>query len=125
MNSRWKRSNHGIIAGVCSGLANTFDIPSWVVRFVWILSTLTFGSGILFYIMCSISLPREDKVDKAQLPIFLGVCSRLNNTLKTDIGLLRLFCLLLTLFSFGFTLLIYIVLHFLINESKLSERDVN
>jgi len=45
------------ICGVCGGIAEYFDIDSTVIRLLWILATLFFGSGIFCYIICALVMP--------------------------------------------------------------------
>ena len=48
------------IAGFCGGLAEYFGIDSTVVRLVYVLLTiLSFGFGILFYLIAWIIVPRN------------------------------------------------------------------
>ena len=45
------------ICGVCGGIAEYFDIDSTVIRLLWILATLFFGSGIFCYIILALVMP--------------------------------------------------------------------
>jgi phage shock protein C len=45
------------IAGVCSGLADYFDIDPTIVRVVWLLAVLCAGTGLLLYVILWIVLP--------------------------------------------------------------------
>ena len=42
------------LCGVCGGIAEYFEIDSTVIRLLWVLATLFFGSGILCYIICAL-----------------------------------------------------------------------
>ncbi|MEJ6952553.1 PspC domain-containing protein [Natronospora cellulosivora (SeqCode)] len=46
-----------MLGGVCGGLANYFDIDSTIVRLVFVLLFLGFGSGLLAYIIAWILIP--------------------------------------------------------------------
>jgi phage shock protein PspC (stress-responsive transcriptional regulator) len=50
-----------VVGGVCSGLAHYFDIdPVWI-RLIYVLFTaLTVGTGILFYILLMVIIPRAE-----------------------------------------------------------------
>lgn len=113
----WYRSLDGIVGGVCQGIAEKFSISPWLVRVLWLICIMFFGTGLLLYFILLISLPREDKLIEAQQPVFLGVCTRLNAYVKSDIGLLRTFCCFLAVMSFGATIILYVLLHFIL-ESK-------
>ena len=45
------------LCGVCGGIAEYFEIDSTVIRLLWVLATLFFGSGILCYVICALSMP--------------------------------------------------------------------
>ena len=45
------------IFGVCSGLANYFDMDPTVVRILFAASVLFFGTGILLYLIMAFVMP--------------------------------------------------------------------
>ncbi len=47
------------LLGVCSGLANYFDLDPTVVRVLFIVSFITFGAGLLLYIVLAIVMPHK------------------------------------------------------------------
>ena len=47
------------ISGVCSGMADYFDIDINVVRILWALSILLAGCGLLAYLILAICLPEK------------------------------------------------------------------
>lgn len=51
-----------MVAGVCGGLAEYFDIDSVLVRLLWVLFTLCIGSGVLLYIIAFLIMPTESDV---------------------------------------------------------------
>lgn len=48
-----------MIAGVCAGIAEYFDIDPTVVRLAWVLLSLFVGCGILAYIIALIIMPKK------------------------------------------------------------------
>ena len=48
-----------MIAGVCGGVAEYFEIDPTIVRLVWILLCMGAGSGILLYILAAILMPED------------------------------------------------------------------
>jgi phage shock protein C len=50
-----------ILGGVCGGMAEYFNIDPTIVRILWILFSLAYGSGILAYIIAWIIIPRNPK----------------------------------------------------------------
>jgi len=47
------------IFGVCGGIAEYFNIDPVLVRVLWIVLSLMFGSGILAYIIAALIIPEE------------------------------------------------------------------
>lgn len=47
------------IAGVCSGVAEYFNIDATVVRVAWALLTLCYGVGLVAYIVGALVMPNE------------------------------------------------------------------
>ncbi len=43
--------------GVCSGLANYFDVDPTIMRVLFVISVLGFGSGILIYLILAVIMP--------------------------------------------------------------------
>ena len=50
-----------VIAGVCSGIGNYFDMDPVVIRLIWVVLTIFSGffMGILAYIIAWIIIPEE------------------------------------------------------------------
>lgn len=48
-----------MIAGVCAGLGNYFDIDSVIVRILFVVLALAGGPGILLYLILWIVMPEE------------------------------------------------------------------
>ena len=57
---RLKRDpNNKIIGGVCSGIANYFDVDPVLVRVIFAVALFGFGVGPLAYILMLIIMPEE------------------------------------------------------------------
>lgn len=61
---RLYRTEHGaaMLCGVCSGIAEYFNIDPSIVRLVWAALVIMGGTGILLYIIAAIILPRKSQV---------------------------------------------------------------
>ena len=60
MKKRLYRSKtNSMIAGVCGGLGEYFDIDPIFIRLLWVLFILAGGSGILAYIIAWIVIPQQ------------------------------------------------------------------
>lgn len=60
MNKRlYKSSADKVLAGVCGGVAEYFDIDPVIVRLIWVLATLLYGVGLIFYIIAAIIIPKD------------------------------------------------------------------
>lgn len=70
MLHEWTRSDRGkMIAGVCTGLAEQFDISVTVIRLAFVLGTLIGGGvGILVYVVLWIVMPQADDVRDPMWP---------------------------------------------------------
>jgi phage shock protein C len=56
-NKLCKSNSNKMIAGVCGGIAEFFNIDPTIVRLGWVLFSFLMGSGILVYIICAIIIP--------------------------------------------------------------------
>lgn len=60
MGKRLMRTDeNSVIAGVCSGIAEYFDLEASKIRIAWIISVLFFGTGIFLYIILVLILPKK------------------------------------------------------------------
>ena len=53
----YRNTENKMLAGVCSGIADYFDIDPTLVRLGWVLFSLLGGSGLLAYIIAAIIIP--------------------------------------------------------------------
>ena len=117
-------TNNKVLAGVCSGVANYFDVDPTLVRIMFILVLLlVFGSGGLLYIILWIVMKPAENTDQVSMnypnkkhlfrdaddKVLGGVCSGISNYIGTDAVWVRLF-FALAFFGFGAGFLIYIIL---------------
>lgn len=58
----YRSGKNRIFAGVCGGLGEYFDTDPTIVRLIWIILTLiSFGVGILAYLIAWLIMPRNPK----------------------------------------------------------------
>ena len=55
----YRNPSDKMIAGVCSGIAEYFNIDPTLVRLGWVVFFLAGGSGILAYIIAAIIIPEK------------------------------------------------------------------
>lgn len=55
----YRSTNDKMIAGVCGGIAEYFNIDSTLVRLFWLILGFTMGIGFLAYIICAIVIPES------------------------------------------------------------------
>ncbi len=48
-----------MIAGVCGGIADYFEVDPTIIRLGWVILILAFGTGILAYLLALIIIPNE------------------------------------------------------------------
>lgn len=53
------KSQNKKLAGVCGGIAEYFGVDASMVRIIFVLLVLLFGTGLLFYIICAIIIPKR------------------------------------------------------------------
>ncbi|HHV65622.1 MAG TPA: PspC domain-containing protein [Peptococcaceae bacterium] len=54
----YRSRDNRILAGVCSGIAEYFDIDPAFVRIIWLISVFA-GIGIIAYIICWLAIPER------------------------------------------------------------------
>src|SRR3970040_16144 len=59
---------HKVIAGVCGGFAEHFNLDVALVRVIWLLIALFGGGGIIAYLVCWIVIPLEVAHAHAAVP---------------------------------------------------------
>lgn len=64
MKRLYRSQKDVMIAGVCSGLAEYFDIDPTLVRLLFVLVVIAGGAGVLAYIILWIVVPTESSIDK-------------------------------------------------------------
>lgn len=55
----YRNTSNAIFAGVCSGVADYFDLDVSLIRILWAIITLAGGSGVIAYIVCAIIIPEK------------------------------------------------------------------
>ena len=55
----YRIENGKMLAGVCGGIAEYFNIDPTLVRLGWVAFCILGGSGILAYIIAAIVMPRD------------------------------------------------------------------
>ncbi|MBZ2174627.1 PspC domain-containing protein [Schnuerera sp. xch1] len=53
----YKSSRDKKLAGVCGGIAGYLNIDSTVIRLIWVIISLAYGTGIIAYIICALIMP--------------------------------------------------------------------
>ncbi|WP_439021489.1 PspC domain-containing protein [Bacillus thuringiensis] len=54
-----KSETDKMLSGVCGGLGEYFDISSTLIRILWVIAVLCFGTGFLVYLICLLLMPRS------------------------------------------------------------------
>ncbi len=60
-----KSSTNRVIAGVCGGLGEYFEVDATIVRLLFVLLAIFHGIGVLAYIVLWIVMPRETSLEMA------------------------------------------------------------
>lgn len=128
----YRDNKNGMIAGVCAGLADYFDIDVLALRILWFVLALFFGSGIFIYLAAMLIIPNAPKnqneiemvEETANKNLFLsgnnkiigGVCGGIGEYYNIDANIIRLIFIVLS-FIYGTGILLYILFYlFIPNE---------
>lgn len=121
------------LGGVCSGLANFFDVDPVLVRVLFVVLLVAFGGGILLYIILWISVPlakgedafamrmhKESKTKKLfrdnDSRVVGGVSSGLANYFALDVVWIRV-AFIIALFVFGTGFWLYVILWIIVPKA--------
>ena len=55
-----RSSSNRVLAGVCGGLAEYFDVDPLLIRLAWVVFSIVGGAGILAYIIAIFVIPKDD-----------------------------------------------------------------
>ena len=59
VNYLYRSSVNYMLAGVCGGIGEYFNIDPTLIRLAWVIVTcMSFGSGIIAYIIAAIVIPK-------------------------------------------------------------------
>ncbi len=116
-----------ILGGVCSGMANYFNVdPVWI-RLLFALTAFAYGITILVYIIMWIIVPGSNDLDEPEIgkkmfrdpehKVVGGVSGGIAAYFGLDLVLVRLLFIVFTIF-FGIGFLVYIVLWIALPEAK-------
>ncbi len=60
MQKKLRKSKDKKLFGVCGGLGEYFDIDPTIIRILFIISVLFFGTGVLLYLILAIVMPAAE-----------------------------------------------------------------
>ena len=113
----WYRSDENRwIFGVCGGLAERLKVDPLLVRALWLLALLAYGTGALLYLVLAIALPAKRDLPQSQSPKILGVCANLSRRWNVDVGWLRVGAIFAGIASFGIALVVYLILYVVMDD---------
>lgn len=55
----YRRRDEFMIAGVASGIARALDVDAWVIRLIFLILVIGFGTGVLLYFILWMLMPLE------------------------------------------------------------------
>jgi phage shock protein PspC (stress-responsive transcriptional regulator) len=64
----YRRADDRVLAGVCGGLADYFDIDPTLVRVLWVIFSLFYLIGVIAYIVLTLVIPVEPVADVERSP---------------------------------------------------------
>lgn len=66
MKKLYRSRDNKVLAGVCGGIGEYFEIDPVIVRLIWIVLTMIWGFGFFLYIIAIFLIPLEPKEIKIQ-----------------------------------------------------------
>ncbi len=63
----YRTGDNRVIAGVCGGLAEYFNVDPGIVRLIWVLFAFAGGAGVWAYLVAWIIIPENPKDKRSQL----------------------------------------------------------
>lgn len=55
----YRSRTNRVIVGVCGGIAEHFNIDPIIIRILWVLLSLGYGTGLILYLVLAIIIPEE------------------------------------------------------------------
>ncbi|MDO4662908.1 MAG: PspC domain-containing protein [Tissierellia bacterium] len=59
MKKLYRSEDDKMLCGVCGGIAEYFGIDSTIIRILWVILALIFGSGVIAYIIAALVIPKR------------------------------------------------------------------
>ena len=50
------------IFGVCGGIAEYLDVDPTIVRVIWAVLILAYGTGLIAYLVCALCMPKKSEI---------------------------------------------------------------
>lgn len=66
MKKLYRSRDNKVLAGVCGGIGEYFEIDPVIIRLIWIVLTMIWGFGLFLYIIAIFLIPLEPKEIKIQ-----------------------------------------------------------
>lgn len=66
MKKLYRSRENKVLAGVCGGIGEYFEIDPVIIRLIWIVLTMIWGFGFFLYIIAIFLIPLEPKEIKIQ-----------------------------------------------------------
>ena len=51
-----------MVDGVCGGIAEYLDVDPTIVRVIWAVLALAYGTGIIAYLVCALCMPAKSQI---------------------------------------------------------------
>ena len=62
----YKSSSDKVLAGVCGGIGEYFDVDPVLIRVLWVVAAFFGGVGVLAYIIAAIIMPEKDTLNRSK-----------------------------------------------------------
>lgn len=84
-----RSSESRMVLGVCGGLGDYFDVDATIVRVVFVLGALGFGSTVLVYIVLAFIMPSAEMAEAHPRDAARGTITEATDEIRSAINWLR------------------------------------
>lgn len=58
----YRSEENAMLAGVCGGIAEYFNMDASILRLLWVGLSIFFGSGVILYLAAALILPKKSDI---------------------------------------------------------------
>lgn len=59
MKKIYRSEKNKVLAGVCGGIGEYFNVDPVIIRIIWVIWALVYGTGLLAYLLAALIIPKR------------------------------------------------------------------